>query len=286
MNENRARKAQDPRADESIWPSGRSRPEPAPHPAPDSARDPGQHAPETGTGPALPEQPGPEEAGAPGREAPGTAPAGDTDSATASAAASPDSTDTLPAGRQDGLAGTLPLEAASGPAESEEVLRFGPGVPAAEAGPAAPIAPASTAVGRPAGDRGEHRSSLRRYSLAAAVLLCVLAYLAWQQLGPELAVREVTVTTASGQPACDGTAEVIGVVGTNGQPGSVSYRWLRSDGTSSGTLEETFARGQRSAELRLRWTFRGRGTYAAAAELEILSPGQRTADVRFTYSCP
>ena len=83
-------------------------------------------------------------------------------------------------------------------------------------------------------------------------------------------------TSAEG-PGCDGTADVVGVVKTNGRPGTVTYRWVRSDGTTSGLLREKLTRGQKQARLHLLWTFHGRGEYRAAAELRIVSPSAHTA---------
>lgn len=161
------------------------------------------------------------------------------------------------------------------------VLRFGPGVTAAMPAPF-PVTGAAAASARSGAGRG---SGLRRYALAAGVLLAVLAHLGWQRFGPALAVREVAVTTAAEGPACDAAADVVAVVRTNGRPGTLTYRWLRSDGTRSEPLTERVPRGQREARLHLLWTFRGTGTYPARAELELLSPGRRTAAVEFGYRC-
>ncbi|WP_369199030.1 hypothetical protein [Streptomyces djakartensis] len=127
------------------------------------------------------------------------------------------------------------------------VLRFGPGVTVAGRShrtlPALPQRPA------PAGRR------LRRHALPALVVLCVLAFLAWQRLGPPLTVGAVTVTVRPSTLGCDGTADITGLVTTNGRPGTLTYRWVRSDGTSSGVLEEELVRGRKQARLHLRWTF-------------------------------
>ncbi|MFG2874316.1 hypothetical protein ACGFYU_04780 [Streptomyces sp. NPDC048337] len=170
-----------------------------------------------------------------------------------------------------------PVDAAPDRVEGS-VLRFGPGVTAAMPPPfpvsvAAPPAPRRRGAG------------LRRYALAAVVLAAVLAYLGWQRFGPALEVREVAVTTDQQGPACDAAADVVAVVRTNGRPGTLTYRWLRSDGTQSARLTERVPSGQREARLHLLWTFQGAGTYPAKAELELLSPGPRTAAVDFTYRC-
>lgn len=159
------------------------------------------------------------------------------------------------------------------------VLRFGPGVTAALPAPFPVTAPAASAP------RGRRAAGLRRYALALLVLLGVLAYLGWQRYGPALDVRDVAVTTAAGDPSCDTAADVVALVRTNGREGTLTYRWIRSDGTRSEQLTERVPRGQREARLHLLWTFRGTGSYPAKAELELLSPGRRTAAVEFTYRC-
>ncbi|MFB7462016.1 hypothetical protein ACFCZ1_00690 [Streptomyces sp. NPDC056224] len=196
----------------------------------------------------------------------------------------------VPGGDDDYSATVLGSHWFSGPPVAPEVapdrvegsvLRFGPGVTAAMPAPF-PVPVSATAV-RGAGRR--RGAGLRRYTLAAVVLLAVLAYLGWQRYGPALVVRDVAVTTDPGGPACDTAADVVAVVRTNGRPGTLTYRWLRSDGTHSERLTERVPRGQREARLHLLWTFRGAGTYPARAEVELLSPGQRTAAVDFTYVC-
>ncbi|WP_407840451.1 hypothetical protein ACE1OC_35585 [Streptomyces sp. DSM 116496] len=158
------------------------------------------------------------------------------------------------------------------------VLRFGPGVTAALPAPF-PLFPV------PAPRR---RGEWRRYTLAAVVLIGVLCYLGWQRYGPALEVRDLAVSTdaaAAGGPGCDGTADVVAVVRTNGRPGVLTYRWLRSDGTRSEQLRERVPSGRKEARLHLLWTFQGAGTYPAKAELELVSPVRRTAAAEFTYRC-
>ncbi|MBL1106633.1 hypothetical protein JK361_18845 [Streptomyces sp. 5-8] len=160
------------------------------------------------------------------------------------------------------------------------VLRFGPGVTAAagqrtnRTPPTVPPAPAPL------------RRGLRRHTLPALALICVIAFLAWQHLSPTVGVRTLSVTVRPTTVACDGTADIVGRVTTNGRPGTLSYRWSRSDGTASAVLRETVPRGQRQARLHLLWTFQGKGHYRARAELHIVSPDHRTVATRLTYECP
>ncbi|MEU6881619.1 hypothetical protein [Streptomyces sp. NPDC046712] len=175
-----------------------------------------------------------------------------------------------------------------------EVLRFGPGVTAAALrraadGPTTAQIWHGTLPGRDPGDvppARRRRGALGRYALAGVVLLAVLVFLAWQRFGPEVSVRRVTVAAPEQPLACDGTADVVAVLDTDGRPGTVTYRWERSDGTTSGLLRERLARHQTQARLHLLWTFRGRGEHRATAKLVIVSPTPgHTAETRFTYRC-
>ncbi|MGQ4333484.1 hypothetical protein [Streptomyces hayashii] len=161
------------------------------------------------------------------------------------------------------------------------LLRFGPGVTAATLTrrtdrtlPALPAHPAPS------------RRRPRRHALPALVLICVIALLAWQRLGPPLTTGAVRVTARPTVLGCGGTADIVGLVATNGRPGTLSYRWTRSDGTDSGVLREVLVRGRKQARLHLLWTFQGKGRYAARAELHVLSPSDRTVVAGLTYDCP
>ncbi|MFF4901405.1 hypothetical protein [Streptomyces sp. NPDC001068] len=160
------------------------------------------------------------------------------------------------------------------------VLRFGPGVTAAVAHRTLPTPPAVSSAAASSGRR------LRRNALPALLVAAVLALLAWQRFGQSMAVTQVAVTARPAVLGCDGTAEIVGLVTTDGRRGTLSYRWVRSDGTASDVLHEVVVRGERHVRLRLRWTYQGPGHRAARAELRILSPGHRTAAARFSYDCP
>lgn len=159
------------------------------------------------------------------------------------------------------------------------VLRFGPGVTAAPTRHTRPTP--STPVAPPP------RRRLRRHALPALVLVAAVLFLFWRQhTASTVGVREVSVAVARELQGCDTTAGVVGVVRTDGRPGTLSYRWVRSDGTSSAVRHATVARGQRHVRLQLLWTFRGPGRHTAVAELRVLSPERRSGEVRFVYDCP
>ncbi|WP_147992525.1 hypothetical protein [Streptomyces sp. t39] len=195
----------------------------------------------------------------------------------------------------DGNTHRMPEDAVPDRVEGE-VLRFGPGVTAVvrRRGDAATLTgvwhgtlagEAGAPRGAQAGRARRGRPVWRRYAPAAVILAAVLAFLAWQRFGPGVAVHGVSVETPAEGPGCDGTADVVALVTTNGRAGTIAYRWERSDGTSSGPLHETVTRGQREARLHLRWTFTGRGEYPARAEVHIDAPGQRSAAAEFVYVC-
>jgi hypothetical protein len=129
------------------------------------------------------------------------------------------------------------------------------------------------------------RRLLGGWLLPSLVLTGVLAYLGWQWHAPTLAVTGASVHTDPGGPPCDGTAVVTGTLTTNGDSGTVEYRWKRSDGTVSNPLHQEVAQGVRATEVVLRWTFDGHGSLRATATLEVLSPGPTTASTTFKYKC-
>ncbi|MFJ8111812.1 hypothetical protein [Streptomyces sp. NPDC096132] len=161
------------------------------------------------------------------------------------------------------------------------VLRFGPGV-TATATHGVRTAPAPAAA-----SPASRRRRLRRHTLPALVLLAAVLFLLWRQHAtPGLSVREVAVAAPERGTGCDGTADVVGVVRTDGHAGELSYRWVRNDGTASDVLHATVPEGRRVVRLHLLWTFQGQGHYAAAAELRVLSSDGGAARARFTYDCP
>ncbi|MFD7416923.1 hypothetical protein [Kitasatospora purpeofusca] len=158
-----------------------------------------------------------------------------------------------------------------------ELRRFGPGVP--------PLAAAVWHGAAVPGAEPPPRRRARRWLLPLVLLLAVLALLFWRFSTPALAVTGVRVSTDPAGPGCDSVAVIKAEVETNGGAGTLRYRWLRSDGTTSGEIGQDLGSGTHRTELVLRWSFEGRGSLAATATLEILAPGSRTAAVSFPYHC-
>ncbi|MFD0273233.1 hypothetical protein ACFVHB_04860 [Kitasatospora sp. NPDC127111] len=167
------------------------------------------------------------------------------------------------------------------PQQPYEVRRFGPGVP--------PVA-AAVWHGAPPPWQRQPRPRRRRalgWLVPAAVLVVLLAFLTARcRSEAPLALTGVTVAAdpAAGPP-CGGTAVITATVGTDGHAGTIRYRWLRSDGTSSGELLQPVQSGEHRADLVLRWSFDGRGTMRATATVDILEPRRLGASASFTYTC-
>ncbi|MGW2745416.1 hypothetical protein [Streptomyces sp. NPDC001450] len=166
----------------------------------------------------------------------------------------------------------------------EILLRFGPGVPADEQDVLRARWRAEAAV--PARQRPRRR---RRGWVISTAAVAIAAVLLWLLLRPAPApeVVAVRVQAPAGTLHCGQTADLAGVVTTDGHGGPVTYRWLRGDGQDSGELVRTAHRGERRFRVHLRWTVRGPGRFQGTARLRIAH--RRTpmeAKASFTYVCP
>lgn len=171
---------------------------------------------------------------------------------------------------------------ATGADADEILLRFGPGVPVE--GQEALRGRWSAAAPPP--DPRERRR--RRGWIATTALLTVVAVLLWLLLRPDPAptVTAVDVQAPTGKLHCGQTADMVGVVRTDGRGGPVTYRWLRSDGHDTGELVRTAHSGERRVTVHLRWTVRGPGTFHGTARLRVAH--QRTpveGEATFIYVC-
>ncbi|MFG1811346.1 hypothetical protein [Streptomyces sp. NPDC049040] len=190
-------------------------------------------------------------------------------------------TDPTQAAAATGTAGDL---TAPPPGPGSGLRRFGPGVPGSDTTAAwhGTLRPGDGMP--PTGGRGRRRA-LRGWLLPAAVLLGVLAYLLWQRFPAAVRVDAVTVRQIPGVQGCHSTVRVVGTLRTSGGPGTVRYRWRRSDGTVSDELRQHVGRGGRSTAVTLLWTFDGPGSLTATATLDVLGPQQRSAATTFRYHC-
>jgi hypothetical protein len=161
-----------------------------------------------------------------------------------------------------------------------EVIRFGPGVPVVIAATAATAANAAAVETPPVRKLNGGRALNWAFTLALAA---IVAWLLWPT--GALHVRAVTAKTDPATVACNTSADVIATVTTNGNPGQLKYRWIRNNGSGSGTLTQSLSRGQHSVNLHLTWTFRGPGTFDARATVQLITPSTSSATVNFRYAC-
>ncbi|MFI9248701.1 hypothetical protein [Streptomyces sp. NPDC053069] len=166
----------------------------------------------------------------------------------------------------------------------EILLRFGPGVPSEDQD--ALRARWRTEAAPATSPRSRRR---RRGWILTTAVVAIAAVLLWLLLrpGPAPAVVAVRVQAPAGPLHCDQTADLIGVVTTDGHGGPVTYRWLRADGQDSGELVRTAHRGERRLRVHLRWTVRGSGRFRGTARLRIShQAAPMEARASFTYVCP
>jgi serine/threonine protein kinase len=119
--------------------------------------------------------------------------------------------------------------------------------------------------------------------ITAAIVASVGAYL-WEREHQTLKITNVQVTAANPSVGCDGTANIIGTITTNGHGGTISYQWVEND-KARGTLVADDASGSDKVQVPLKWAFHGKGTGQAVAELRVLDPQQYEASLTIPYSC-
>ncbi|MEU1400863.1 hypothetical protein ABZ471_00595 [Streptomyces sp. NPDC005728] len=194
--------------------------------------------------------------------------------------AAPDTRATVLGRRNRGATPLVP----AGEESDEVLLRFGPGVPADEQDVLRARWHTGAAV--PAAQRPRRG---RRGRLVTTAFLAIAAVLLWLLLRPDPApaVVAVRVQAPAGPLHCGQTADLVGVVTTDGHGGPVTYRWLRGGGQESGELVRTARRGERQVRVHLRWTVRGPGRFRGTARLLIgHRPAPMEARASFTYVCP
>ncbi|HEV2634084.1 MAG TPA: hypothetical protein VGX23_02985 [Actinocrinis sp.] len=171
-----------------------------------------------------------------------------------------------------------------------EYRHFGPGVPgAAGAAPnqAAAVWRGEGAAAAPPPPKPKRRRAFAGWLLALAVLGIVLGILGYfYYFGTPVKVTGATVKGPTTTVGCGQTATVTGTIQTNGDTGSVTYEWIRSDDTGTpDVLTQHFNKGTHQANVTLLWTLKGSGTLKATATLKILTPQQLQSATSFTYTC-
>jgi serine/threonine protein kinase len=120
--------------------------------------------------------------------------------------------------------------------------------------------------------------------ITAAIVAGVGVYL-WEREHQTLKITGVNVTAANPSVGCDGTADIIGTISTNGHGGTISYQWVEN-GVEQPALVADDASDSNTLQVSLKWAFHGKGTGRAVAELRVLNPQQRESSIIFPYTCP
>ena len=169
----------------------------------------------------------------------------------------------------------------------QEYRRVGAGVPAAKEGASASmIEPATAAAWHGIPPEKPRRRPHRGWFLPLAVLVGVIILLLLQRIGGPLSVSGVAASAGTPSIGCDSTETLTATLRTNGDAGTIIYRWVRSDGTASDELRQTVSSGTKQVDVVLRWAFSGHGTMHALATIEVLTPGTASAVASFDYTCP
>jgi hypothetical protein len=120
--------------------------------------------------------------------------------------------------------------------------------------------------------------------ITAAIVAGVGVYL-WERAHQTLKITGLKVAPANSSVGCNGTADIIGTIYTNGHGGRISYQWVR-DSKADAPLVAVDASGGKTVQVTLKWAFHGKGTGQAVAELRVLGPQQDESSITFPYSCP
>jgi len=119
--------------------------------------------------------------------------------------------------------------------------------------------------------------------ITAAIVAGVGVYL-WERQHQTLKITHVAVKATNQSVGCNGTANIVGTISTNGHGGTVSYQWVEN-GVAQPQLVADDASGSDTVQVPLKWAFHGKGKGTAVAELRVLDPQQYEASLIIPYSC-
>jgi serine/threonine-protein kinase len=122
--------------------------------------------------------------------------------------------------------------------------------------------------------------------LTLAIAAGVWAYV-WERSHGKLSITSVSVKAANEAVTvgCNGTADIIGTISTNGKGGPITYEWISDPTQQPKVLTVQDQSGSDTVQVSLDWSFHGRGTGSAVATLEVLTPEADKASITFPYTC-
>jgi hypothetical protein len=172
------------------------------------------------------------------------------------------------------------------PRSASDVLRYGPGVPASQAGVAAESVWRTGHRPGPPSRQGRLRRVRRVLGSALTVILLVVAgIVVWLRFfdHPAFHVTEVRITQQT-KTSCG--VNVTGKIVTNGSAGTVSYQWVFQPQTQAPQpLSQSVTAGQHDVFVTVAVQGQGHGTATQKVTLDVLGPDTRTDSADVTISC-
>jgi hypothetical protein len=168
----------------------------------------------------------------------------------------------------------------------QEVVRYGPGVPATPpAGQAELTAERVWRASRPAKRSGRSARLLRLSGWALTVILLaasgVLLFLRFHH-----APFHVTGVVISQQTQAGCGVDVTGRISTNGSAGTVSYQWLFRPGLQPPQpLSQSAVAGQHAVNVTVAVQGTGHGSSSRTVTLQVVGPDLMTASTAAVVSC-
>jgi hypothetical protein len=165
-----------------------------------------------------------------------------------------------------------------------DMVRYGPGVPAAPPAAGAELKAEQAWRGSPTGrpSRGARLRRILGYALTVILLAASGAVFYLRFHHAPLDVTRAAIVR-SGGAACRIT--VRGQISTNGGPGTVTYQWLFPVGPPV-TQHQSVSAGQTTVDVQLMVHGSGHGTAPQRIRLQVLRPQRRTASKHVLVSCP
>jgi hypothetical protein len=167
-----------------------------------------------------------------------------------------------------------------------EVLRYGPGVPASQAGVAAESVWRTGHRPGPPSRQARLRRLRRLLGIAlTAILLIAAGIVLWLRFfdHPQFRVTGVKITQQT-KTSCG--VDVTGLIDTNGSAGTVSYQWVfRPETQAPQPLNQSVSAGQRAVYVTVAVEGQGHGSATQTVTLDVLGPDAGIAFTNVTISC-
>ncbi len=172
------------------------------------------------------------------------------------------------------------------PGQNQDIVRYGPGVPATPPPGRAELTAERAWHGTGPAQPSRRRERWRRQASAALTIAllaasAVVLYLRFHH--PPFHVTGVAIThqTTNG---C--VVDVTGRISTNGSAGTVSYQWLfRSGQQTPQPLNQSVAAGERAVYVTVTLDGSGQGSESQKITLQVLGPDFRAASAVAVISC-